>query len=50
MTQLCLGIKILGSSPAEVVPGKVKEIVFKSHDFWSWRRRAKKSMANVWNT
>lgn len=49
MIQLCLGIKMLGSSPVEVAPGKVKEIVFKSHDFWSWRR-AKNSMANVLNT
>lgn len=27
MIQLCLGIKMLGSSPVEVVPGKVKETV-----------------------
>lgn len=27
MIQLCLGIKMLGSSPVEEVPGKVKETV-----------------------
>ena len=47
MIQLCLGIKMLGSGPTEVVPGKVKETVFKSHDFRPGRRRAKKSRDSV---